>query len=241
MLYDTSIGDDTMPQNKNISRKHLSIFDIFNEYPTLQSQIDFFFHFKWPNGYICPKCGSRNYTFLSNRGEFECTHCHHQDFVTAGTILQDTKLPLQKWIFMLYLVCDSKTGISAAELGRKVGIGYTSARLNPRKIRFAMTLRNHLYLMEGLVEHDEIYIGAPSKNGKRGLGTDKQLVFMDLQIENNIYPKYVGFQLGEKQTTEATLEALRKNVKEGSILDTDGNKAYPGLEPVYQVKAQAND
>lgn len=230
-----------MPQNKNISRKHLSVLDIFEAFATKQAQIDFFFRYKWPTGFICPICGCREYYYLENRNEYLCKHCCHQTSLLAGTIMQDTKLPLIKWILMLYFLCDSKNGVSALELSRKVGIGYTSARLNSRKIKYAMEVRNDMYQLFECVEHDEVYLGAPTKNGKRGLGTDKQLIFTDIQILNNIYPGNLKFRLGESHTTIATLEALRKNVKEGATLKTDGKTSYPGLEPHYHVLAEVND
>lgn len=230
-----------MPQNKNISRKHVSLFDIFLNFITLESQIKFFFQFKWPNGFICPICGCHKYICLKNRQEFVCKECHHQTSLTAGTIMQDTKLPLIKWIVMLYLLCDSKVGISALELSRKVGIGYTSARLNSRKIKFAMETRNEIYQLFECVEHDEIYLGAPTKNGKRGLDTDKQLIFTDIEIQNNEFPGHIKFKLGDKHTTKATLDALHINVEIGATLKTDGKTSYPGLSPDYHVEAEVND
>lgn len=97
-------------------------------------------------------------------------------------------------------------------------------------------LRNDIYRIFGTEEHDEIYIGAPSKNGKRGLGTDKQLVIVDLGIENNIYLTYLRLDSGEKHTTEATTVLLKKCVNVGTRLKTDGKTSYPGLTSEYIVK-----
>ena len=109
----------------------------------------------------------------------------------------------------LYFICDSTSGISALELSRKVGIGVNSATLCARKVKYAMMLRNNLYRLFDTVEHDEIYIGAPSKNGKRGLETDKQQIFINAGIENNIYPAYLRLDICEKHTTAETLKSLR--------------------------------
>ena len=131
--------------------------------------------------------------------------------------------------------------ISALELSRKVGIGVNSATLCARKVKFAMLLRNDLYRKFDVAEHDEIYIGAPSKNGKRGFGTDKQLVFVNVRIENNIYPTYLQLDMGEKHTTEATLASMRKCVERKALLKTDGKTSYPRLSEEYTIEAEVND
>lgn len=227
------------PKTKHL--KHLSLFDLFIQYATEEQQVEFFFDIKWPQGFICPNCGHCHYTYYAARHIYECTECHHQTSLTSGTIMQDTKLPLLVWIFMIYLICDSSNGISALELSRKVGISVKSATLNSRKIKCAMMLRNTDYKLFNCAEHDEIYIGAPTKNGKRGLGTEKQLVYTQVGIENNCYPTFVKFTMGDRITTQAILEALVKNVQPGAKLITDGNKAYPGLEPTFVIEAQKND
>lgn len=230
-----------MSQPKNRSRKHLSIPDLYSMFATKQVQVDFFFQFKWPDGFVCPVCGCTHYSFSSNRQIYECKRCHHQSSLKSGTILENSKLSLFQWILILYFICDSTTGISALELSRKVGIGVNSATLCARKVKFAMLLRNDLYRIFDVAEHDEIYIGAPSKNGKRGLGTDKQLVFVNVGIENNIYPTYLRLDMGEKHTTEATLASMRKCVESKALLKTDGKTSYPRLSEEYTVEAEVND
>lgn len=204
--------------------KHLSILDLNRLYATEEQQIEFFFYLKWPEGFICPKGAHIHSTYYAAHHIYECT-----------------KLPLFTWILMIYFICDSTNGISATELSRKVGISVKSATMNARKIKFATMQRNEQYQLFGCAEHDEIYIGAPSKNGKRGLGTDKQLVYTQVRIENNQYPTFVKFTMKEKSTTQAIVEALTKNIKPDSTLITDGNRSYVGLEPIYRVNTQKND
>lgn len=230
-----------MPAPKTKHMKHLSILDLMQIYQTEEKQVEFFFKHKWPDGFVCPYCGHFHYTYCASRHVYECKHCHKQTTLLAGTIMQDTKLPLLKWILMLYLIGDSTNGISALELSRKVGISVNSATLNSRKIKYAMLERNKNYKLFNCVEHDEAYIGAPTQNGKRGTGTDKQLIYVDLGIENNCYPTFVKFNVGDKSTTQAILESLAKSVSLGAILETDGNKAYLGLEPMFILRAERND
>lgn len=125
---------------------------------------------------------------------------------------------------MIYLICDSVNGISALELSHRVGIGYTSARLNSRKIKFAMMLRNIKYPMfEHEIEHDEILIGAPTRNGNRGLGTEKQIAYMNVGIENNVYPTFIRVLLAEDFKNEPIKKSLLKiSTCDDVTVKTDG-------------------
>lgn len=233
-----------MPQSKAISRKHLSLIDIFTLYSTPQSQIQFFFDLKWPNGFVYPHCGYTHYTYYSAKGIYECKCCHHQTTLKANTIMQDSKLTLFQWILMIYLICDSVNGISALELSRRVGIGYTSARLNSRKIKYSMMLRNIKYPMcEHVIEHDEILLGAPTKNGKRGLGTDKQIAYMNVGIEDNVYPAHIRILLAEDFKNESIKKSLlRISECDDTIVKTDGKIGIKkALAPQFGVDMNDRD
>lgn len=233
-----------MSQPKAISRKHLSLICLFTMYSTPQSQIQFFFDLKWPNGFVCPHCGHTHCTYYSAKGIYECKCCHRQTTLKAGTIMQDSKLTLFQWILMIYLICDSVNGISALELSRRVGIGYTSARLNSRKIKFAMMLRNIKYPMfEHVIEHDEILIGAPTRNGKRGLGTEKQIAYMNVGIENNVYPTFIRVLLAEDFKNESIKKSLLKiSTCDDVTVKTDGKIGVKkALAPQFDTDMNDHD
>lgn len=101
-----------MSKPKNRERKHISISDLYLKYSTLKTQFDFFFHFKWTDGFIYPKCGCVHFTYSLKRGIYECKQCHHQTTTKAETVLQASKLSLFKWILILCFICDSTNGIS---------------------------------------------------------------------------------------------------------------------------------
>lgn len=151
---------------------------------------------RWPNGFICPRCGanpgqSENGEGLpADRGNFansggyfskkrrsakagwwsvgrnvyECTRCHHQTSLTAGTIFHKTRIPLKKWFWMLFLMGQDKHGASVKGMQKLLKIGsYETVWLMAHKIRKAMADRDKRYRLSGLVEMDEGYFGGKAK------------------------------------------------------------------------------
>jgi len=57
---------------------------------------------RWPSGFVCPHCGCPRHSTHKTRHLFQCSECRRQTSVTAGTIMQDTKLPLTVWFLAMY-------------------------------------------------------------------------------------------------------------------------------------------
>ena len=82
---------------------------------------------RWPNGVACPRCGSVGVSDVKKRPVYDCNDCRYQFSVTAGTILHDSHLPLRKWFVAIYLMCESKKGVSALQLKRTLGVACRTA------------------------------------------------------------------------------------------------------------------
>ena len=135
----------------------------------------FLFEQRWPEGFVCPKCGGRGCYRLHGRREYVCKRCRRQSSVTVGTVLHRTHLPLTVWFWAIYLIARDQRGISAIQLSRELEIAYSSAWYLLHRLRNAMGERDKDYVLSGIIELDDVYFGAPSSNGKRGRGTDKKL------------------------------------------------------------------
>jgi transposase-like protein len=79
------------------------------------------FEMRWPEGLTCPACGGRGFCELRARELFQCNRCKKQLRLTAGTVFQDSKLPLTTWFAAIYHLTQSKGGVSSIELGRRLG------------------------------------------------------------------------------------------------------------------------
>src|SRR2546426_12391417 len=93
---------------------------------------------RWPDGIECPRCGSREFSFLATRRLWKCKSCKRQFSVKVGSIFEDSPLGLDKWLPAIWLAANSKNGISSHELGRALGITQKSAWFMLHRIRLAM-------------------------------------------------------------------------------------------------------
>ena len=136
---------------------------------------DFLASMRWPNGVCCPKCGSTEEPYTITRKTasknklhslYKCRSCHKQFSATVGTIFEDSKIPLNKWMAALFLMCSSKKGISAHQLYRMLDIGsYRTAWFMAHRIREAMREKSMLSPLSGDVEADETYLHPRCRRG----------------------------------------------------------------------------
>src|SRR5437868_6957169 len=140
----------------------------------------------WPTGPVCPHCDCREISKLSGKegskyrvvpGTYKCKRCLKKFTVRIGTILEESKIPLRKWLMAIHLMTSSKKGVSSHQIARECGITQKSAWFMNHRIRKAMELPNGEPPLKGTVEADEVYIGGKPRHGtgphKRGRGTDK--------------------------------------------------------------------
>ena len=93
---------------------------------------------RWPEGFVCPRCGHRRAYLVANR-RWQCAGCRHQVSLTAGTVLHNTKTPLTHWFWAAYLMTTDKRGVSALLLQRQLGLRrYETAWMMLHKLRRAM-------------------------------------------------------------------------------------------------------
>ena len=93
---------------------------------------DYLEKLRWPDGPVCPHCGSQKCTRLNGKahrpGAIQCNECRKQFTVTVGSVMESTRIPLHKWVLSFHLMCSSKKGMSALQLQRELGLGsYKSA------------------------------------------------------------------------------------------------------------------
>lgn len=84
---------------------------------------------RWPKGFRCPRCAGGQHYVVGHgaRKLFQCGACRHQTSLTAGTLMEHTKLPLTTWFLAIHLISQAKTGLSALALKRDLGVSYPTA------------------------------------------------------------------------------------------------------------------
>ncbi len=191
---------------------------------------------RWPEGPFCPRCGCVDYSYLSTRKVWKCKGCKKQYSVKLGTIFESSPLGLDKWLPAVWLVANSKNGISSHELGRSLGVTQKSAWFMLHRIRLAMQTRSFLRL-SGEVEIDETYIGGNPANrhgstrnplDKNGWMANKTTVLGMRERGGDVRAEVVP------DARRVSLEPrVRENVEEGSTVYTDGLRSYQTLGGSY--------
>jgi transposase-like protein len=198
---------------------------------------------RWPDVIMCPRCKSINISKIVKRHQFDCDKCRYQFSVTAGTIFNDSHLPLWKWFLCVYLLCESKKGMSANQLKRVLGLSYKTAWYLCHRIRAAMKEVNPEPL-DGIVEIDETFVGGKAR-GKNWKKYDKNKTPV-------IGIKQRGGELRFFKAEDVKSGTLAKYIKENvsedvHVIMTDEWPAYPsaivkaGLEDTCHLTVNHRD
>ena len=187
----------------------------------------YLFVLRWPQGFVCPGCGART-AWPMKRGLWLCRGCRRQVSVTAGTVFQDSHLPLTTWFRAMWHVTSQKNGMSALGLQRTLGLGsYKNAWAMLHKLRRAMVRpgRDHL---RGVVEVDETYWGGEEEGVVGRLTEDKALIVVAAEEDG----KGIG-RVRLRRIPDLTKVSLHRFITQvidpGSTVRTDGLNAYLGL------------
>ena len=171
-----------------------------------------FFAWKWPDGFICPECGSKSYCALKSCKVYQCNHCHHQTSLTSGTIFASTKLPLTRWFLAIHLVTQSKTGLSALELKRQINVSYNTAWSMKQKIMQVMKERDDSQPLSGVIQLDDVYWGGERHGGSRGRGSkNKHPPEFSGRFNRYLYPQYADVPVAVIASLWQRLQPGHKN------------------------------
>lgn len=179
---------------------------------------------RWPEGVRCPRCQSEKLSHVSTRHQYDCDSCGYQFSVTAGTIFHDSHLPLSKWLAAVYLMSESRKGISANQMKRTLAVSYKTAWYLCHRIRAAVKDASTEPLT-GTVEVDETYIGGKVRGKGRGYRGNKAMVLAAIQRGGQVRLKV------DRSPDRPTLHAfIRKHTApETRRIMTDELPSYLGI------------
>lgn len=158
--------------------KAYTIKDFNKMFPDEDTCLQFLFDSRYPKGAYCEKCdkGTPHYR-IANRKVFSCQFCGSHVSPTAETIFHKSATPLRSWFHAIFLMASTKTGISAKQLERELGVTYKTAWRMFTQIRKLMA--ENVNPLSGHVEVDETYIGG-KRTGKRGRGAEGKTIVMGM-------------------------------------------------------------
>lgn len=245
----------------------LNFFDLVRRYPTEEAAVHYFEEKRWPAGARCPHCGGADVTRgrsglagmplrsrsrlgaprVRKRPIWHCRGCGKQFSVTTGTIMEGTKLPLQKWLIAFHLVGASKKGVSSMQLKRMIGGSYRTAWHLAHRIR--ATMKDDSQFFTGTIETDEVYLGGRRKHHGRGYRGNKVAV-QTIVERNQQHGRYE--RKGRAQTIVLDPDAERVDGRtvgaklrvhtdpERTILNTDESPIYDAVGESFKKHDTVN-
>jgi transposase-like protein len=137
-----------------MSRSTISTVQLFERFPDQEAARIYLEGRLWPNGPVCPQCGTSTLTVRPN-GFYRCNPCGKFTFsVREGTIFGRSKIPLHKWIYAMYLVVTARKGISSMQLAKEIGVTQKSAWFMLQRLREACSGID-MDKLRGIVEIDD--------------------------------------------------------------------------------------
>jgi transposase-like protein len=199
----------------------MNLSDISTQYTTEDRCRELLRRLRWPNGVTCPRCTQSAIDLETTKELFYCKPCDYQFSVTAGTIFNDSHLPLTKWFMATLLLCEAKKGISACQVQRTIGVSYKTAWYLCHRIRAAMKEADKP-LLDGTVEIDEMFVGGV-EHGKN-IGHGKKKIVVGIRKRNG------DLRFFHVPNTQA--KTLAKYIKQNISVNvdhvmTDDSPSYP--------------
>lgn len=230
-LAPINLWEPAVPMNQIQFQRGVPMPDFFARFGTEAQCAAAVVAMRWPQGFACPRCACQLHYLVGHgvRELYQCRGCRHQTSLTAGTLLDSTKLPLTTWFLAIYLLSQDKTGLSALALKRHLGTSYRTAWLIHHKLMKAMAQRDSEEPLSGFVQLDDAYLGG-ERPGTGGRGSpNKVSIVAAVTASGTGHPMRVKMSQVAGFTRTAIADWARANLTPGCDVCSDGLACFAGV------------
>ena len=200
----------------------MTLLDVQNLFNTDDKCREVLVKLRWPAGVECPRCHGKQISWIKASKQFDCAECEYHFSVTAGTIFNDSHLPLTTWFTAVLLLVEARKGMSANQIKRTIGVSYKTAWYLCHRIRAAMK-EVERPMMDGTVEMDETYVGGKKKGCGSKLGRESKEVVIGIRQRGGD----LRFFHAEDAKSGTLAKYIRENISDDvDVIITDTFPAY---------------
>ncbi len=214
-----------------------TLIELFEAIPDEDAAIAHFTRIRWAAGAFCPHCGGTKVYTFADKKTHKCAakECAKRFSIKVGTIFEDSKVPLRKWLAAIWLLTSHKKGVASTTLARDIGVTQKTAWFMLHRLREAATTKSFAGPLGGIVEADETFVGGKEKNkhaskrtGQTKGGKGKAVVFG--MVERGGELRAIVIPNRKAATVQGVIGA---HVAPGANLMTDEFTGFVGLQGRY--------
>lgn len=215
-------------KNPPAVQEFASLYDLFEAIPDELAAIRYFAAIRWANGEFCPHCGhDKIYPFKDGK-TWKCAQCRERFSIRVGTIFEDSKIAIRKWLAAIWMITSHRKGIASTQLARDIDVTQKTAWFMLHRLRHAARTRSFNRPLRGTIEADDVHLGGKEKNKHR----DKRKTALKV-VAVGMLERGGELRLKRVSRLAETRNLIKENVQIGARLMTD-EAMY--LDIIYFVK-----